>query len=50
MKSKYFIDYSNSCRTTATTSEPDVADWFINHGYAEVTEEEYRREYARNLE
>lgn len=41
MKPKYFIDYSNPCRTTAATTEPDVADWLKNHGYTEVSKLEY---------
>lgn len=50
MKLRYFIDYSNPCRTTAIAANPDIADWFIRHGYTEVSKLEYMIQYCNNKE
>ena len=50
MKLRYFIDYSKPCRTTAATAEPATVDWFIGHGYTEVSELEYIIQYRNNEE
>lgn len=45
MELRYFIDYSSPCRTTAA-----AADWFISHGYTEVSKLEYVMQYHDNEE
>lgn len=50
MKLRYFIDYSKPCRTTAAAADPDTADWFIDHGYTEVSKLEYMTQYRNNEE
>lgn len=44
MKFRYFIDYSRPCRTTAIAADPNTANWFISHGYTEVSKLEYDTE------
>lgn len=48
MKLRYFINYSNRHRTTAIAADPNTADWFIDHGYTEVSKLEYITQYYDN--
>lgn len=48
MKLRYFINYKTDALITET--DPEQIASYLANGWAELTEEEYAREYARILD